>query len=169
MTFVGSVQADKQFDNETPLAEAAGSEPPGAPAGPAKLGEVATELVARHRLWLHRKTPAGKKKAFWKPVKRYRVATKKLLRSVDHQLRHGTTTGGLVFFKFKEDDELWAAEHRDRWPYLLMAADCGPDNISGQNAMERHFDLNTDMLGDWSHGASRDIFMALGHVDLKQL
>ena len=90
-----SCQAGKEYDAEQSLDEA----PAGDSAGPpGKVAGVPTEQVARHRIWLQRKTPTGKKKASWRPVKQYRVASKKLLRCIVNQLRHGTTTGGLVCF-----------------------------------------------------------------------
>ena len=62
--------------------------------------EVAAETSARHRLWLNRGRAVGAKRlATWRPLKRYRVSAKKLLRALDNQVRVGMGLSGLEHFQ----------------------------------------------------------------------
>ena len=87
---------------------------------------------------------------------------------MDNQLRHGTTTGGLVYFVYKSEEEIWSDANWATWPYFLNVQDCASNNLCSHHALERHWDVNTDMIGDWAHGANRDAGMTLKYADLKQ-
>ena len=155
----GVRQTDKHFDMEQLLEV----KPPQREAS----GKVPLDQLTRHRLWLRKKVPTGKRATTYRPIKFYRRATKNLLRHIDNQFRHSTPVGGLKFFLPDYEDGKWREEAWATWPFILMALDQGSDNLSAVHALERHYGLNLDAIFDFAHGANRDTQTALGTAHLK--
>jgi len=132
-------------------------EEPAAPQGTKRSYEEMLEtqagMLARHRAWLRRRES---QKQSWRPATRFRSRAKRLLRSIDNQLRVSTQCGGLGFFRPKDDDVEWSTARWRSWPWLGMASDLGSDNVAGYMALERSWNLNCDLFPDPSHGANRD-------------
>ena len=123
-------------------------------------------LAKRHRFWLNKKPGKGLQKS-WRPKTQHRCSAKKWLRCVDNQLRAGTATTGLAWFKYDAENPQWLDARWDRWPYLMMCIDLGSDGLCGYMSAERHFKLNADLCPDWSHGGNRDVMLGLGQSGLK--
>ena len=49
----------------------------------------------------------------------------------------------------------------------MFCQDLGPDSTCGYFAAERTFELNCDLVGEFSHGANRDLFLSLDEAELK--
>ena len=120
---------------------------PNQPSNPAGEPALATpeHVAKRHRLWLGR---GSRKLITWRPKKLYRCSAKKWLRSVNNSLDWGTSTGGLIFFKYNAEQAQWSDDNWSSWPYILFAQDLGPDSTCGYMAAERKFDLNVDLAAD---------------------
>ena len=98
----------------------------------------------------------------------YRRATKRFLRNVDNQFRVATSAGGLKFFVRDKQKATWADKAWRQWPYLLLILDLGPDNVCGVLSLMYHYEVNCDLIADWSHGGNRDVWLALGAATLRQ-
>ena len=125
-------------------------------------------LKQRQKLWINKRHFVKGQTAKWRPEKRHRVSAKRFLRQLDSQFQISTHTGGLVFFQYDEKDPKWHPSNWQRWPYLGIAIDHGPDGLAGYNALDHKFKCNVDLWGDTSHGGNRDVFKGLGDCGLKQ-
>ena len=71
-------------------------------------------------------------------------------------------------FPYDEDSPTWSPKNWRDWPSIQMNLDLGSDNVCMYHACERHFKLNSDLMGDFSHGPNRDQLLGLDDVSLKQ-
>ena len=115
---------DRALDNE-PLAK----ETP---------AQQASEGNSRHRQWVSKgRIKASKKLISWRPQPRYRVAVKKILRTMDNQLKVGTASGGLTFFQWRADNPGFREANWQTWPYLCINLDHAFEHMSGFHYGER--------------------------------
>ena len=150
-----------RIDNQVEQAFAA------AEATPAEASAGVDSCAVRHRFWQGAKKPARRGLLTWRPKKMYRASAKKWLRSVNNQLAVGTHTGGLKYFQYDPSKSVWSDCNWASWPYIMFLQDLGPDSTCGYFAGERKFDINGDLVGDWSHGGNRDVFLSLDEAELK--
>jgi len=125
----------------------------------------------RHRAWLKRlSTNTGLES--WRPKKKHRLATVKVIQSLDNQFKICTETGGLVKFQHNPKLPVWKASNWRSWPKIIGCIDQGSDGFSAAHAMGRKLQLNLEMSYDWCHGACRDMecaFRATGQWSLMLL
>ena len=92
-----------------------------------------------------------------------------MLKIVDHQFRCSThLEHGLAFFSMMRNILLGAPKNWRDWPSIQMNLDLGSDNVCMYHACERRFKLNSDLVGDFSHGPNRDQLLGLDDASLKQ-
>ena len=69
------------------------------------------------------------------------------------------------------NDQHWNTSKAVIWPHLTICSDLGPDNLCAINALQRNpeWRANVCMIGDPSHGAHRDLDLALKGANLWKL
>lgn len=115
---------------------------------------VEAELGSRKRqlAWLLKSHFVSKQKAAWRPRKRYRVASAKMLETVDHQLQVSGVERGLAFYQQAE----WPAQSWASWPLLHLTLDQESSNLTSVHWLSSQ-NCNIEATWDGAHGAWNDI------------
>ena len=174
---------DKSFDNEEAVKHAAvmtseaqtvepESAEPSKSTGVKRKRETASKAArllrgtffGRQQAWLRRRC-GGADPASWRPLKQHRVASKRYLHIMDNQLRVSSPNPGGLSYYFKDDDvPLWSDENWRKWPHLCLGMDQGADGLSAGWAGVYFFKLNLTLVFDPSHGANKDVDLAIKRV-----
>ena len=117
----------------------------------------------RARAWIKRRSEVTKS-VEWKPRKIFRKAAYEALCTQDHQLRLGTSYGGLAFFAQPSDPAKRGPAIE--WPHLGRAEDLGSDQLCGYNFGCHKLYMNWDLTPDACHGVHRNVSNALDKADL---
>eukprot|EP00959_Pyramimonas_sp_CCMP1952_P031502 660891-Pyramimonas_sp.AAC.1 len=118
-----------------------------------ELAVAKNNVATRHRLWSQRRKGSTDFTS-WKPLKRYRVASKHCLLAVDNQIKYSLGLSGWAdFVRVAEGPAAWGDWRA--WPHMLGAMDQGPDNVCSSNWL-LHIGVNLTRVWDWSHGVKCD-------------
>ena len=85
----------------------------------------------------------------WRPTKVHRISAKAWLAKTDNQLRGSMTYLGWKTWQYDKDGEDW--KHPHEWPSITLTIDLGSDGLSASHQLNRNYDINVWVLGDFSH------------------
>ena len=125
-------------------------------------------ILDHHRSFLNQE---GESESF-RPKKRWRLSVQKVLAMFDNQLRVSFSPLGLkVFFFSKTRIDAEFAGAPKKWPGFSNVSDQGGDMVSKIHACLYHTVVQMNLWEFWDvlHGVNRDIWLNIGHTEMKPL
>ena len=124
----------------------------------------ATAQAERQKQW--RARGQADAQATWRPVKTHRSTTKGCLIRSDNVIRLFTYFQGWVSFKYDVENQDFADEKWDQWPFCNLVIDMGGDMLCMSNAMLYFWLMNVTRWTDGPHGCHRDMGLNVSAMNL---